>query len=264
MEPTRSAACDPVNFVQGATYPLALVAELIGEAGRAAILLALLDGRARTAGELALVANISASSASGHLSKLVDGGLLVVQRSGRHRYYSLAGAQVAQAIEGLGAIATRPALAGLQAAQARASGSSRRSGNAEIYVARSCYDHLAGRVAVGLARGLEQRGVIRVCGEREYALGRGGARWFGALGVDVEALRASRRSFARRCLDWTERRPHLAGALGAALFSRMLDLGWIARRRDSRAVRVTHLGERELGKIVSGQCVVNVRPLRSE
>jgi len=252
MDPTRSVACDPVNFVQGATYPVAVVAELIGETGRAAILLALLDGRARTAGGLALVANISASSASGHLSKLVDGGLLVVQRSGRHRYYSLAGSQVAQAIEGLGAIATRPAL-GLRAARARASGSSRRSGNAEIYVARSCYDHLAGRVAVGLARGLEQRDVIRVCGEREYALGRGGARWFGALGVDVEALRASRRSFARRCLDWTERRPHLAGALGAALFSRMLDLGWIARRRDSRVVRVTHLGARELGKIVSGE-----------
>ena len=193
--------------------------------------------------------------------KLVGGRLLVVQRSGRHRYYSLAGAQVAQAIEGLGAIATQP---GLRPAQARASGSSQRSGNAEIYVARSCYDHLAGRVAVGLAQGLEQRGVIRVCGEREYALGRGGARWFGALGVDVEALRVSRRSFARRCLDWTERRPHLAGALGAALFSRMLDLGWIARRRDSRVVRVTHLGERELGKIVSGQCVVNGRPLRSQ
>src|SRR5450755_1324327 len=105
MDPTRSVACDPVNFVQGAACPVALVAELIGETGRAAILLALLDGRARTAGELALVANISASSASGHLSKLVDGGLLVVQRSGRHRYYSLAGAQVAQAIEGLGAIA---------------------------------------------------------------------------------------------------------------------------------------------------------------
>jgi DNA-binding transcriptional ArsR family regulator len=243
------------NTLPGGAYPVAVVAELIGEAGRAAILLALIDGRARTAGELALVAGVSAQSASGHLSKLVDGGLLVVQAAGRHRYYSLAGVEVAHAIEVLGLIATRPAGAGRGARAAGSAGAIGRrvsllagatGSDADIYIARSCYDHLAGRVAVGIARGLEECGVIRAFGEREYELGRGGRTWFAKLGVDVEALRGARRCFARKCLDWTERRPHLAGALGAALFSRMLELGWVARRRESRVVRITHLGEREL------------------
>jgi DNA-binding transcriptional ArsR family regulator len=242
------------NTLPGGAYPVAVVAELIGEAGRAAILLALIDGRARTAGELALVAGVSAQSASGHLSKLVDGGLLVVQAAGRHRYYSLAGVEVAHAIEVLGLIATRPARGAGAGAGGSAGAIGRRNSilagaagsDADIYIGRSCYDHMAGRVAVGIARGLEERGVIRAFGEREYELGRGGRTWFAKLGVDVEALRGARRCFARRCLDWTERRPHLAGALGAALFSRMLELGWVARRRESRVVRITHLGEREL------------------
>src|ERR1700720_1288055 len=139
----------PDTFSQGATYPLAVVAELIGEAARAAILIALLDGRARTAGELAMIANISAQSASGHLSKLVVGGLLTVQSSGRHRYYSMAGADVAHAIETLGSIATRPVS---RASRPGAAGTISRRMNAEIYVARSCYDHLAGRVAVEMTR----------------------------------------------------------------------------------------------------------------
>jgi DNA-binding transcriptional ArsR family regulator len=243
MNPTYSSA----------SYPVAVVAELIGEAGRAAILIALLDGRARTAGELASVANVSASSASGHLAKLVDGGLLLVQSSGRHRYYSLAGAEVAQAIEAIGSIATRPVVADARGGQTRQADSLRRRENAEIYLARSCYDHLAGRIAVELTIALEQRHVIRPFGEREYALGCEGSTWFAKWGVDVEAVRDSRRSFALRCLDWTERRPHLAGALGAALFSRMLALGWIARRRESRVVRVTHSGEREVARIVRGK-----------
>jgi DNA-binding transcriptional ArsR family regulator len=229
-------------------YPMAMVGELIGEAGRAAILIALLDGRARTAGELALVANISASSASGHLAKLVGGGLLLGQSSGRHRYYRLAGAEVAQAIEAIGLIATRPVPTGAVTAVATAVGSVQRRQNAEIYLARSCYDHLAGRVAVGMTLALEERNVLRASGERDYVLGRAGSQWFAELGVDIEAARGARRTFARRCLDWTERRPHLAGGLGAALFARMLELGWIARRRESRAVRVTHSGERELGR----------------
>jgi DNA-binding transcriptional ArsR family regulator len=231
------------TFSEGATYPLAVVAELIGEAARAAILIALLDGRARTAGELAMIANISAQSASGHLSKLVDGGLLRVQSSGRHRYYSVAGADVAHAIETLGSIATRPVS---RASRSDAAGTISRRMNAEIYVARSCYDHLAGRVAVEMTRALEEQEVIRAVGEREYELGRDGRRWFVELGVDVDSLRQTRRAFARRCLDWTERRPHLAGALGAAMFSRMLQVGWIARRRETRVVRITHVGAKQL------------------
>jgi DNA-binding transcriptional ArsR family regulator len=243
----RSAALT-ADFVRTITYPVALVGELFGETGRAAILVALLDGCARTAGELAMVANISAQSASGHLSKLVDGGLLVMQRSGRHRYYSLAGADVAHAIETLGSIATQP-----RAMSAKATESAAKTGRglgqrrtAQIYIARSCYDHLAGRVAVELAQMLEQSKLIWVVGERECEIGPDGRDWFSKMGIDVDAVRRCRRSFARQCLDWTERRPHLAGALGAAIFSRMLAMGWIARLGNTRAVRFTHLGEGEL------------------
>ena len=218
------------------TYPIASVAELIGERGRAAILITLLDGRAQTAGALAFVAEISAQSASAHLSKLVDGGLLSVQTSGRHRYYRIADPQVAHAIEALGVIATRPR---------QPTGPGPRE-TGDMYRARSCYDHLAGRVAVDLARALEDSGVIQPRGERDYEVGRQGASWFKGLGIDVDVLRGCRRAFARRCLDWTERKPHIAGGLGAALFSRMQALGWLARRRHTRALRITHRGAREL------------------
>jgi DNA-binding transcriptional ArsR family regulator len=217
-------------------YPIATVGELIGEPGRAAILLALLDGRSRTAGELALAANISAQSASGHLSKLTDGGLLAVQSAGRHRYYRLAGPQIAHALEALGAIATkdRPA----QAPSIHA--------EKDLYLARTCYDHLAGHVAVELAGHLEKSGVLRAQDEHNFELGRQGKQWFAKLDIDVDQLRRSRRSFARQCIDWTERRPHLAGILGAALCSRLMALGWFARRRNTRALRITHEGMQEL------------------
>ena len=218
------------------TYPLATVGELIGESSRAAILVCLLDGRARTAGELAFTANISAQSASAHLSKLVDGGLLALQSSGRHRYFSLAGPEVALALEALGTIATKAP---------RGNTHPPRSGD-EIRELRSCYDHLAGRIAVELTQTLEDRRIIQGNGKRDYELGREGQRWFGNFGIDVGRLRHSRRCFARKCIDWTERRPHLAGALGAALYSRLLALGWIARRRETRAVRITAEGLREL------------------
>jgi DNA-binding transcriptional ArsR family regulator len=216
------------------TYPIAVVGELIGDPARAAILVSLLDGRARTAGELAFVANISAQSASGHLSKLLDGGMLAVRSTGRHRYYSLSGSEVAHALEALGTIATksRPG----RVARPRAS--------EEFYLARTCYDHLAGRIAVELAESLQKSEVLRAEGERDFVLGSKGERWFRDLGVDVERLRRSRRCFARQCVDWTERRPHLAGILGAALCSRLMELGWVARRRGTRALRVTEMGAR--------------------
>src|SRR5215470_16751491 len=140
------------------TYPLASVGELIGEPARASILIALLGGRALTAGELALTAGVSPQSASAHLSKLVDGGLLSVQSGGRHRYYKLAGAEIARALEALGAISTRPRRpVPLHSPDADA-----------MRAARSCYDHLAGRVAVELTASLESEKVIRSFGEREY------------------------------------------------------------------------------------------------
>ncbi len=219
------------------TYPIAAVGELIGEPARAAILIALLDGKAHTAGELTLTAGVSAQSASAHLSKLVDGGLLTASRSGRHRYYAMAGPEVAHVLEALGSISTLP--------RARSAAPRARAAD-DMYTARSCYDHLAGRIAVELSGALQKCGVIRPYGQRDYELGKAGRAWFANLGIDVDSLRRSRRIFARQCLDWTERRPHIAGALGAALCSRLLALGWIARRRDSRALRITPRGAREL------------------
>jgi DNA-binding transcriptional ArsR family regulator len=219
-----------------ATYPIAAVAELIGEPARAAILIALADGRALPAGELARAAGVSAQSASGHLSKLVGGGLLSVQSEGRHRYYTMASPEVGHAVEALGAIATKP----------RGPGVPHPPETRALYNLRSCYDHLAGRVAVELASTLERSRMIRLRGERDYELGPEGPIWFEALGLDTAALRRSRRAFARRCLDWTERRPHLAGALGAALFSRLMELGWVVRLPKTRALRITHRGAGEL------------------
>jgi DNA-binding transcriptional ArsR family regulator len=219
-----------------ANYPIAAVAELVGEPARAAILIMLADGRALPAGELARAAGVSAQSASAHLSKLVGGGLLSVQSEGRHRYYTMASPAVGHAIEALGAIATNP----------RGPGVTRPPETRALYNLRSCYDHLAGRVAVDLASALERSRVIRLRGERDYELGPEGPRWFEALGLDAAALRRSRRTFARRCLDWTERRPHLAGALGAALFSRLMALGWVVRLPKTRALRITHRGAEEL------------------
>jgi DNA-binding transcriptional ArsR family regulator len=218
------------------TYPISSLGELIGEPARTAILISLLDGNSLPAGELARLAGISAQSASAHLSKLVDGGLLLPQNNGRHRYYKITGPEVVHALEALGAIATLP----------RPAGAPRSREDIDISHARSCYDHLAGHVAVELTKALQNFKVIRTTGSRDYKLGQKGQAWFADLDIDVLALSRSRRTFARRCLDWTERQPHLAGALGAALFSRMLDAGWFARRRATRALRVTHRGAREL------------------
>ncbi|MHB8542135.1 MAG: ArsR/SmtB family transcription factor [Candidatus Acidiferrales bacterium] len=216
-------------------YPIASVAELIGEPARAAMLVGLLSGRALPAGELARLAGVSAQSASAHLSKLVLGGLLVVQSRGRYRYYKIADSRVAHAVEALGSISTRPRHA--NAPQSRDA--------MALRDARSCYDHFAGRIAVEVTEKLETLKVIRRAGNRNYELGPEGPEWFANLGVDVELVRRSRREFALQCLDWTERRSHLAGSLGAALFLRLLDLGWIARRRETRAMRVTHRGANE-------------------
>jgi DNA-binding transcriptional ArsR family regulator len=224
------------TYTVNETYPIATVAELIGEPARAAMLIALLDGRALPAGELAIISGVSAQSASAHLSKLVDGGLLAVQSEGRHRYFKIASPEVGHAMEALGAISTIPR---------NAKTLPFREIN-PMQNARTCYDHLAGRVAVEITGALERSKVIRAVSERDYELGRDGEKWFVKLGLDMDALRGTRRCFARRCLDWTERKPHLAGALGAALCSRVLALGWVARRPKTRALRITERGQREL------------------
>ena len=198
------------------------------------MLLALLEGRALPAGELARAAAVSAQSASAHLAKLSKGGLITMQRDGRCRYYKLAGPRVADALEALGAISTvHPAAKYI-----------RSRADQSMLLARSCYDHLAGRVGVALTETMQKQRIIVTEGERDYRVTARGADWLGELGINVESLERGKRNFARQCLDWTERRPHVSGALGAALMQHFLDEGWLARRRESRALRMTQKGQR--------------------
>lgn len=221
-------------------HAISTLGYLLADPGRAAMLVALLEGRPLPAGELARAASVSAQSASAHLAKLSKGGLITMQRDGRCRYYKLAGPRVANALEALGAISTVRPAAEYVASQPDKS----------ILLARSCYDHLAGRIGVALAETMQKQRVIVTEGERDYRVTSKGADWLSQLGVEMESLHESKRHLARRCLDWTERRPHVSGALGAALLDRFLMDGWVARTRGSRALRVTLKGQRgfrELG-----------------
>lgn len=218
---------------------LAAVAALIGEPSRAAMLDALMGGRALAAGELARVARIGGPAASEHLGRLSRGGLVEVVAQGRHRYYRLAGPDVGAALEALSHIAPPKPVTGLrQSANARS-----------LAFARTCYDHLAGTCGVALHDAAFTRGwfVARPDG---YDLTAPGAEALCDLGVDVDAARGGRRVLARPCLDWTERRPHLAGALGALLCDRFLELGWLVRRsRETRALRITDAGRRAFAEL---------------
>jgi DNA-binding transcriptional ArsR family regulator len=217
---------------------IARVAALFGEPSRAAILTVLLDGRSLPAGELARTAGVSVTGASGHLAKLVNGDLLAVEVEGRHRYYRLASPAVAAVIEDLAQLAGRPTLFSLPELSPAAKA---------LRLARSCYDHLAGELAVAIAAALEGRKyLIRGEGRRYNIGGESARRWFARQGVDLQPMRPARHGIARQCLDWTERRPHLAGPLGAELFACWCEAGWLRRRRgQSRLVEVTALGRRK-------------------
>ncbi|MEV5090193.1 ArsR/SmtB family transcription factor [Streptomyces griseoincarnatus] len=214
---------------------VARLAALAADETRAACLLALLDGRAWTAGELARHCGVAASTLSEHLGKLVGGGMLAEERQGRHRYVRLADARVAQLVEDLTAHIAPDA--------AEPPRGLRQSGaDSAMARGRTCYDHLAGRLGIAVTDALTARGLLRQ--DTGFALTDAGLDWFGALGVDLG--RRGRRPLARACLDWTERRPHLAGAAGAALCRHLLDQGWCVRIGSSRAVKVTGTGERAL------------------
>jgi DNA-binding transcriptional ArsR family regulator len=213
---------------------IAAAAELIGHPARAAMLAALMDDRGLPATELAAAAGVSAPTASSHLARLLDGGLVTVERHGRHRYYRLAGHHVAEAVEALSRIA--PPGSAAAPVESRAG---------ELRAARTCYDHLAGVLGVSLADALQRDGVLERRDGAFTVTAVGEAR-LRALGVDLDAVRGERRAFARACLDWSERRDHVAGALGAALLRRLLELGWIERAADSRAVRLTDAGRAAL------------------
>ncbi len=211
---------------------IAEVAALIGDPARANMLCALMDGRAHTAAELAHVAGIGAPTASVHLARLVAGGLLSVEKQGRHRYFCLAGVEIADVLEALTALA--PAVA----PRLRPTGPR----DAAMRHCRTCYDHLAGAAAVAIAEACVARGWL-TDGPDAFALTEDGVAGLAALGVDVRAARAGRRRFSPRCLDWSERRAHLGGALGAALLSALEARGWVGRVPRSRVARITLSGE---------------------
>ncbi|OYY09050.1 MAG: transcriptional regulator [Rhizobiales bacterium 35-68-8] len=211
---------------------IAEVAGLIGDPARANMLSALMGGQALTAGELARVARITAQTASGHLAKMLAAGLLAVERQGRHRYYRLASPDVAEA---------------MQALMALAAGAPRRHhpvGPRDVALrrARTCYDHMAGRLAIALSDALVARGYV-VMADGAALVTDAGRDAFQRFGLDLKDTPATRRPLCRTCLDWSERRPHLAGRLGAGLLARSVALGWVAPVPHSRALTVTPAGE---------------------
>jgi DNA-binding transcriptional ArsR family regulator len=214
---------------------IASAAALMADPARAAMLGALLGGTPLSAGELSHLAGVSPATASAHLARLLDGGLVAVTRQGRHRYYRLAGHEVAAVLEALARISpVRPVRSLRQSREAAA-----------LAQARTCYDHLAGRAGVELLDALLRTRILNGDGSSlgtAYEVTAQGAERLAGFGVDVAQVRQSRRRFAGACLDWTQRRPHLNGALGAAVTARLLELGWIERGPSRRAVRVTGPG----------------------
>jgi DNA-binding transcriptional ArsR family regulator len=217
---------------------IAFVASLLADPSRAAMCLALVGGESRPAGELAARAGVSAQTASNHLAKLVAGRILRVEQQGRWRYYRLAGAEVGHAVEALAVVA--PPLPDAF------SGDGMNGAARQLRDARTCYSHLAGRLGVALADALVAQRWLDEDG-RSYRLTTGGRRALRALGIDARGRREQPE--ARRCLDWTERRPHIAGPVGTALATLALERGWIRRRRGTRAVAVTPAGRTQLEKV---------------
>jgi DNA-binding transcriptional ArsR family regulator len=212
------------------------LAALISDPARGRILIALLDGRSLPATELAQRAGITCQTASSHLAKLTEGRLLKVIPQGRHRYYRIANARVADLLESMARFAPRT--------EAEDPGP-----QSPMQIARTCYNHLAGSLGVRLTAAIVDRGFLREVG-RDYQLTRKGAEWFSDLAIDIGSLRRSGRVFARQCLDWSERRNHLAGALGSALADQLFERGWIEHLKGTRAVEITEVGRGELRRWV--------------
>ena len=214
------------------------IAALIGDHARAEVLTALLADRALTATELADVAGVTKQTISAHLAKLRDAGLIAMTSQGRHRYFRLADADVAHLLESLMGVAFRTGALRLRASPREPA----------LRKSRICYDHLAGELGVLVHENLLRRRalVTRADGLGLTATGR---QLFSTLGIDAGALATTRRTFCRACLDWSERRHHLAGALGAALLARIFELGWAKRDRDSRVIAFSAPGETALREL---------------
>jgi DNA-binding transcriptional ArsR family regulator len=233
--------CLAENRTMKSASDLASLASLLADETRAAICLALLDGRAWTAGELAAHARVAPSTATEHLHRLVDGGLLIERRQGRHRYVQLADSSVAQLLEDLSAR--------LESRQDPARGLRAVTANAALRRGRTCYDHLAGRLGVAVTDAMTVAGLLDQ--SSGFALTKTGLAWMtGTLGLAPEALRPGKRPLVRGCLDWTERRQHLAGTAGAKLCQKFFDNGWVARIGSGRAARLTPAGDAALRELL--------------
>lgn len=225
-----------MNVEQSDEVAVARIAGAIGEPARTRMLFSLMDGHARTSTELAVVADVSTSTASAHLNRLKGERLVKVITQGKHRFYSLDGPKVARVLEGLSVLADQPVRKFVPNTPVR------------LRAARVCYDHLAGHLGVLLHDRFKQlEWLARAPGADDaYDLTNEGVKAFADLGVDVEELKKLRRRFAYACLDWSERRPHIGGALGSALLHAALKRKWVTRDLDSRAIQVTNAGRREL------------------
>jgi DNA-binding transcriptional ArsR family regulator len=224
------------------------VAAAIGEPARARMLYCLMDGHARTSTELAMVAEVSPSTASVHLDRLKREHLVKVLAQGKHRYYSLEGSKVARVLEGLSVLATASSAAAPDGA-GRSRDQFVPTTPSRLLAARTCYDHMAGTLAVLLHdhfKAMKWLSVRSAGAGTTYDVTPEGATAFAALGIDLGAAAALRRQFARACLDWSERRPHLGGALGAAFLKTALRRKWVIQDLDCRALRVTSFGRREM------------------
>jgi len=212
---------------------VAQVVSLLGEASRASILTSLMDGRFHTATELAYMAGIKPQTASFHLSKLVEGNLVKADKQGRHRYFQLANTEVAALLESLLAISPPPEIRSLkQSNQLKL-----------LQDARTCYDHLAGKLGVGLTESMVSAGYLEK-EEKEFRVTLSGNQFLADFGVDLDVLKKKRRSFSHACIDWSERHHHLGGSLGNGLMVRLLELGWITQAPAIRAVNITEAGKK--------------------
>lgn len=207
------------------------IASLIGDPVRAKILWALLDKRAYTATELAVYADTTPQNISMHLNKLVKADLLTVESQGRHKYYNYSRAEIPYAIEALASLLPNSTLKKRETPDEK-----------PVRYCRSCYDHLAGKVGVLLTDSLLKQQFIYKQ-DNSFEVSKAGEAWFNSFGIDVNQLKKQKRSFARACLDWSERKHHLAGSLGAALLSHIVTDGWVRPEKDSRTIIVTRKGE---------------------
>jgi DNA-binding transcriptional ArsR family regulator len=217
-------------------YPnISYIAKLIAEPTRAIILDCLMNGQALPASELAYMAKVSHPTISSHLSKLVEGNLLVSEQHGRHRYYRLASEEIAEVLEKLGTIAPPAEVRSLRQSDQQK----------QVRHARTCYDHLAGSLGVKVTEALLNMEMIALK-DAEFIVTEQGKKWFLQFGINIEEANIKRRIFAKPCLDWSERRYHISGWLGSAIATHFFDQGWITRANENRAVHLTQIGTKAL------------------